>query len=181
MRDDAGQVAASGEILRRATDDEVVESLRRRRLPLPAGAPRGLLGRLLVGDTRQRIARREGSARLDDDPRVGERVVALARAPAVGHDLARRGRAWRDDAARAHAERVDAEAFYLVHEAVARRGQERVANTRVVLRLIDDRLRVLDAHAEREVLAFDADALTCAASRTHRAPSGRSRGSPRRR
>ena len=94
----------------------------------------------------------------DDQPGVGERRVAAREAHAVDDHAVGLGRRRHDPAARAHAEAVDAALARGGRQLVEGRRQLGVARGGAVLDPIDERLRVLDAHADRDRLALDGDA-----------------------
>ena len=91
----------------------------------------------------------------DDDAGVGVALVARVLAHAVGDDAARLRRRRHHRAARAHAEAVDGAAVArVVHELVVGRAEDRVAGVRAEAGAVDQRLRMLDAEADRERLGL---------------------------
>ena len=90
------------------------------------------------------------------DRRVGVALVARVLAHAVGDHAPRLARGRDHGAARAHAEAVDrAPVAAVVHQLVVGRAEQRMPRLRPEARLVDQRLRVLDAEADREGLGFD--------------------------
>ncbi len=137
--------------------------MRGRDLLLAAVRAGRLLQLLLEHESRQgSVAEREFGvivgADLRDQTRVGPLRVSSAGRHAVHHRLRRIGHGGHDEAARAHAERVDAAAVDLVDQRVGGRGQVFVAVRGVVLYGVDETLRVLDAHAHCEGLGFETHA-----------------------
>ena len=91
----------------------------------------------------------------DDDAGVGVALVARVLAHAVGDHAARLGGRGDHRAARAHAEAVDRAAVAgVVHQLVVGGAEQRVAGVRAEARAVDQRLRMLDAKADRERLGL---------------------------
>ena len=141
--------------------EEVADQLRRR-VVVAAAEREGLRFPVpLEGDAGQRAAagielgvvlRRDA----DHDAGVGVALVARVLAHAVGDHAAGLGGRGDHGAARAHAEAVDrAPVAGVVHQLVVGRAEQRVAGLRAEARAVDQRLRVLDAEADRERLGFD--------------------------
>lgn len=97
-------------------------------------------------------------AHLGHDTRVGEDRVASRRRHAVDDRFAAAGHGRHDKPARAHAERVDAPSPHLLHQRVGRGGQILASLRHMVLRRVDQPLRMLDAHAHSESLRLELDA-----------------------
>ena len=95
----------------------------------------------------------------DHEAGVGVALVARILAHAVGHDSAWLAGGRDHRAARAHAEAVDGAAIRaMVRKRIGRRAQVRVAGAGAEHGLVDPRLRMLDAKADRERLGLDMDA-----------------------
>src|SRR6185369_9623431 len=121
-----------------------------RRFPLP-----------LEFDAGQGVARVIDLGRyVDDDAAVGVALGARILAHAVGHDTAGLRGGGDHGAARAHAEAVGGAAVgAVVHELVVGGAEQRMAGRGAEAGAVDQRLRVLDADADREGLGFDIDAV----------------------
>ena len=122
------------------------------------GAP--LDAALQLHASQRMIAAEVLGADADQQRAVGVDTVAGIAAHAVGDDAARLAGGGDDAAAGAHAERVDAPAGgQMQRELVIRRAEGGVGRKSAVLRLIDQRLRMLDARADGERLLRQRKAL----------------------
>ena len=95
---------------------------------------------------------------LRDQPRIGIGRRTAAGRHAVDHRLRGIGHGRDDESARAHAERVDPAAVFLVHERIGGRREVLAARLAMVLDRVDQRLRMLDAHPHGKGLGLDAHA-----------------------
>ena len=94
------------------------------------------------------VAAEIGRGDADQQGAVGVGAVAGEQAHAVGHHAAGLGRGGHHQPARAHAERVGrAAAGGVKDQLVVGRAQARMAGVAAVLGLVDQALRMLDAHA----------------------------------
>ncbi len=111
-------------------------------------------------DTGERSARIVDLRRdADHDTGVGIAFGARILAHAVGDKTARLGRRRHDSSARAHAETVDRAAIFAVmHELIVGRSKNGMLGIRTKTAGINERLRMLDAHADGERLRLNVDA-----------------------
>ncbi len=129
---------------------KVADALRRRLVVRPARDERAFFPVALERDAGERIAWIVGRRDADHDPCVGVALRARILAHAVGHDAPRFGRRRHDRAARTHAEAIDrAPVAGVMHQLVVGRAQQRMPGRAFApAAAIDQRLRMLDAHAD---------------------------------
>src|SRR6185369_1837125 len=146
---------------RGAAGEEVADALGRRRVGAAAGREGRRFPLPLEFDAGQGVARVIDLGRyVDDDAAVGVALGARILAHAVGHDTAGLRGGGDHGAARAHAEAVGGAAVgAVVHELVVGGAEQRMAGRGAEAGAVDQRLRVLDADADREGLGFDIDAV----------------------
>ncbi len=159
-----------------AAGQEVADQLGRRRICAAAGLERATLPVALEGDAGERMARVVGGRDADDDAGVGVALVARILAHAVGDDAAGLGGRRHDRAAGTHAEAVDRAAVARVmHELVVGSAKDLIAGIGAEPAMIDQRLRMLDAHTDRERLGLDVRHRVRGASEMCRGRCGRRR------
>ena len=159
-RGDARHVGAARQRSGRFSGYEVGQPLRRGDLPV-ADLPVGQLFELLLETQPGQFpvfgpqVFEVGKADFGDDARIGEYRVAARRRHAVDDRLsgARHGR--HDKTSRTHAERVDAPSADLADQRVRGGGQVFAAFGQVVLRAVDQLLRMFGPDAHRERFGFD--------------------------
>ena len=161
---DARDVGGGGERRRGAAGDEIGDALGGSHLPVAPLAAGQLLELLLEVQAGERAPLRLEAgeireAHLRDEPRIGIGRGAAAGRHTVHDRLGRLGHRRNDEAARAHAEGVDAAAGLLADERVGGGGEVFAALGAVVLDAVDESLRVLDADPHGERFGLESDAL----------------------